>query len=1508
MNKKVWSEEEDLLFYDVVYKKIDDLKRFNSVNLKNQIFLDMCSELKLQIERENVAFLYRLEHINFFKMHPSFKKNRNSEKIYFTKNEDFCYKTFLIDKLNDFYKEKIIKNKENIIIFFKKSNKNIKHLIKEISDFFSLNYTQVVYLLKENDLIKLDDNNEFICSYEKPEINNKNKLNDIRKKISKINNTNNIEMGTIIFTNDGTGSGKTYGVINEFLSGIDENKKIKSKDFRNLIFTSIQKNQLEIDGSLMKKANSLKIPVLMLRSQEDIRDIKTPNLVKGKVINRETFERWMSSYNVFDKNVLNKDFVKIFNSFISLVKNVFYKEDEIQLLKSKNYADIEELEVLLKKQKNALFDKIKELCIYIIKNEKLDKIIKNKALSDELNNIEDLIYEIIEFAAPLEISKYRPCIIICTADKFKKHTIYSHDNIKAECSKNTVIEDIISSKISFEKKEGTESISDHISSDKQILKNFLENFYFKMDYESWFIKNNISFTVVFDEEHDNYKKYLERESFEVVLENSINIAHTFSSLYRLHKNVVFAKKNNMLNGVEETKNEYLSNIQKYMDENCKFSNGRIVFHEFLEGFSDNFGAMMIDGGNLEYVVNICKSVFSLSNQKFFNDDELKKIKILPMSSNCEILFSDDIEKHKELVSMHDVLQILMSILYVSKDVQDETFIYDLNSLVNDGDSQNSSLHNFIRKAKENNKIISSIFESAINKDLVNKDINDVYSYFIPKIFFSIKPVLAKKVTNENKNKIRCIFEMGIVKELPEVSIIRMVYGTKNAVLGLSATRGFNGVYGGYYSHRMLERFSSSNGMLDYEVKRRTKDKDSEILKSFINERKKIRERISINVVKNTKTMNSIILTGSENIEELVNENILDADNSLLKVIKGNSNYEELSFFRKNEFENIVNFIDNSIFRKENSIILSLTNNFSKIISDYNFFKIKYGNRFIPVDGLTEADNHKIFEFKNREGFKTRIICFDAGLGKNNNLDGFLEVKENENVIIVSSYQSAGTGLNFVINDIENNISKDFDSLYLVNSPYYTSVNNKENGFNNEFNYLLLLKKESEKPGSKILNFDYNLYSPENMNHLIFENETELLKSVIQATGRIERRDNNQFSNIYIYEDLFIRIASYYNNFYKMNKDDILLDSLSMLNQQMLKSSIYYLNKQKFKTNVDRINFENKTKLQNIITKDFFENNFKKLLNIFRNSDNPDINIAKFNECIRSINIIQDPEKYIKDLENSLNKIKDISERERQKILRAIRNFYILNEDENVRVCISQDGEYYTDFENSYRFLNFETFVPTLNNVAKDSDVDTAIKKLEKSMNSIKIDNLNKFIPCPYLFFLIRGNIGEFIFSEYLKIMDIKSLSVQDLIDKEIHSIYELFDYYFLNEKDLICLDVKLWNNKNKAKISKELLSKLSNKGLFIEKTTGKELNKKFVYVNTSPNRNKESINELTSNAKMDSVFYNLIITKSQNVSKKVNKIKKNEYGEETQVKSSKITIEECLSLEDKLIKIIKGSK
>lgn len=117
---------------------------------------------------------------------------------------------------------------------------------------------------------------------------------------------------------------------------------------------------------------------------------------------------------------------------------------------------------------------------------------------------------------------------------------------------------------------------------------------------------------------------------------------------------------------------------------------------------------------------------------------------------------------------------------------------------------------------------------------------------------------------------------------------------------------------------------------------------------------------------------------------------------------------------------------------------------------------------------------------------------------------------------MSSYKSAGTGLNYFvkyhdgdINDVNApRLDVDFERLVLINSSFYSEVKDNSGNLNTLPNYVTVLKHYADDDITvhKLADINVNFAHGENYRLLMAEHDMSLFKVVVQAVGRVERRD------------------------------------------------------------------------------------------------------------------------------------------------------------------------------------------------------------------------------------------------------------------------------------------------------------------------------------------------------------------------------------------------------------------
>lgn len=1395
---------------------------------------------KFSTTRDNKSILYKLANMNFFHS----KKNSKRDGFFY-RNDNISYEDFKTSP--DYIKfdnseSNILDN--NINIFLEKSEnfeeliQKFKELLKNRSDLnihkelFNKKY--IIYkdneycsnikdcnFKKSSKLLDLTD----LINDKKIDSELKSQINELREQNSYIYNPYNPKDSNIKFINDGTGFGKSYGVFDQFIKNINSEASHK-----NMFFMTPLKSQIKLDENLILKAKKNNIEILSYLSIGDVCSLNFSDWITQEK-NEDRYLRWNNINKDYKGSLIKDELLKL----KGIIESLSYYESMIET----NNLDIHEIEkikddILIKKSN--LYNLITEIALKIINinGEKLriDEIfIKGKE-----DNIYKLYSEIIKFAFPLEFSKYNSCILLSTTDKFDyniKVLKEKKDNTYTSVSKSFY--DLLGYK--KENKEEISEIGKYIgqSHSKQI--EFLKDQYFVIDEDNEFYQKNISFQIVIDEEHDSYKKFFKKGTVKLI-DKDCKLEDVIASIYRLY----ISSNNSLITGHDyglsndETR-EFILNINKLYKEHCDCSS-RYDLKSVLKMFSNNINGIFIDGNQIEHISNITKNVFNFSSKRFFNEKSLKKLYFRSHNEDtiCEIYSKDESDD----ISMYDMYQIIMIIIAASSQIKLNGKLHKSLGL-RDNKNHNKPLHLFISKANSIKKDIEYIFNRNEVNDLI---IDYFFTYFQPKTVLSIIRRNDFNFIPESKGIIYVDFDFELRKELPEINIIKLLYGTKNSIITLSATSGIFNNYTGNYNRLMLNKYSVKNDF-DYKVINRD-ETESIILENLRKKRSEIRT-LTINEI----PIDSIILK-----DETTQSNF----NSVYLKWKSKLNiYVSKNKYHRIEHERQLKSLLLASFDKKNTLVLSLTNNFIRTIKKYILSEQGKIDRSIRV---INSESNPIFEFTPfKDNHKLIVIPFNSDMDKVVDVKKYTEIKDtNTNICFISSYSSAGTGLNYFVKykDLDGNVlEEDFERLVLVNNPYYSEIKDKD-GLNTIDNYITLLKYFSCPANTTkyLEDFSTNLVNGENYKILINEHNLALFKIMLQAIGRVERRDTKLNTEIYIPEDVIKQAVVQFINLKNEPKNKTMINSMSLLNNNFMKYCTDIADRKSFVSQEDRNRFENKIIQDFKSLKDLMEEMILKEINKFRNRIVDDISI---NELFRSPDLIFNPEKAINDLKNNeyikKNKLENIIDR-----------MYIdteINEFKNILICkpvdndlilsdISKGGEIY----NPYEFI-----IPSYNERIIKDEESLAYKLFNNYYNKEKN---RRYFPNPYLIPLLLGNMGEKIFSDLLCSLNIKPLSPIEIKNKIDSTLYELFDFYIEVNESLVCIDVKNWSNTS----DKEEISVLTHEKAEKKIKTVKDCltinnisykNISFVYVNTKFENNELNV-ETECNLKSNIFYLNLFKT------------------------------------------------
>lgn len=1343
-------------------------------------------------------------------------------------------------------------------------------------------------------------------------------LNTLRTELSKFMQHYS-EDSRIYLLNDGTGSGKTFNVIRTYLEQTHSFSIISNtKKLHSAIYVTPQKMQMKFSADIYKLAYKYNIPLLQIKSNNDLTDLDT---VCWSIFNEKSGE-----------NITNKEFFEfIFNNKKSIPQSVLFKEiknklqtmskkeneqeieENIQELDSINEIKMPDIQNLFSSYHSYIVNlandsateeeshrckiafqwQMQNLAIFLITRmaesdfELMVKRAYATSINDiSINNAYDLFYYIIAHCCPLEIAKYRPVVICLTADKFSYNLGFGEYKKKSKSNSKEIIytyqsiDEIISGIKSYKGGE----VSKKVASNHEAQNSFLNNEFFEKE-GNVFDEKNVSFSLIIDEEHvfstNEITKY---NSIDILgdrrksEEQEYNLIDSFAVIYRLMHNCIAGDKGQTELVRKHKKsflNNFIDNIYNYTDLFGKRKATRIndlskdSVYMFFSNFANNSVHLKIDANNAHYLSSICSNIYAYSPKTMLQLDSLKDIKITLDSSG--VFIESEVNEKEDSLSLYDFFQIVLVVLYSCREMPKSVY----NSLAERyNDSQNKSLQRLSNVCRYYKEYLSSMFDSThyLDKD---SPVNTLLVYFLSKVMFSInlqEEFSSKFLSNIDTGKgkthyISADVKIVLSKEMFEVALLRVLQKSRNKVFLMSATRGYDNIYSGQYNIDFFYRYKDK--LLPFTVLTREDD----LMLKFTNKRKEKREVIVNRFYDELKEnkydafiVNSINTIETNNVTKItksLNSNELSVFNAIYHFLikKTKHIYGD---YKKLEMSQLIFFIALHSAKKENAMIMSLSNRYMDILKKEMFFyegnQSFFNQGEVDTTKLHKDNQSKIFEFivpdKNKEGIphKVRIILFDAKLGSEPNLDKYFDIPDNTSLIFISSFNSAGTGLNFCIQN-----KKDFDAISFSNDPYYTSVKS-DKGLNTTTNSLLKLKHMAGR--NKILTLcDIDSYFNSNESYalLLKEHYLEILKIIEQAVGRVERRDFPGLTSSINFIDnelysLFKNVLSQYFYCNNQHKGLPVINNKSLLNRSMYNVAEYFI--QNFKlSNEKRNELENVSENRNKVVKDFFENDYREFLNSFRKGDPDYVFFPEFNSMLREIVCLQEWSVQKKKIILFL-KQKNVSSAISSKIARMLSSV-VINLEETI-------GEGYQDILIAYNTKKTGYTDISRSNYLYDvkQEMSFSIKKEIKDIKDCQI-NINKdkskqYVPVPYFNSIIRGNIGELIMRNILKKNNI-SYKKDCFFSENFCGIYEFFDFIIEKENKVICIDVKNWRfiDSNKGN---RILNAISNKTQKIKMLFNKEV--EFYYINTDPDNNGNGlsgINILIEQYK--SYFFNLFVNR-----------------------------------------------
>lgn len=1301
------------------------------------------------------------------------------------------------------------------------------------------------------------------------------RINALRNGVSYIYDTYSKDNPSITYSSDGTGTGKSYSVINQFIQ--QTNVNAIADDHRNLLFITPQKAQIDIDSKLIETANNKGIRILSFLARNDMSNIDFISWVTEE-LNKDVFNRWIKKLK--NDNKLKDHIQKLDKA----VRDAQFYNQEIPKSKQRGeFEVVEEYEERQNKNENKLQATLLKLAETILQQQnESGKFIAIKEKFSAATYDKDgkpknkagILAEIIDFVLPFERAKLSPCILLATSDKFDYKVNIAVNNRDGKPSIKSLPFDYIIG----QKKEPDGTDEEARTADvngkpfaEQV--DFIKHDYFIADDNNYFRKHNISFTLIVDEEHVAYDKFFKR-SQETLFDANTQIAHVFSVVNRIVQSFESVTADNSDYFVlYEAHDKFVSELNNLFETKCDISKG-VTLNQILGIFSNNLNHIVIDSSELEQIIHICKNVFSITPKRFFNEEGLKKIRIASHANNTECRIYFEREETDTNPTMHDILQALMCVFAACSHINDP----DFRSMIRHGaeNSQNSLLDNFVRRAVSARANVDAMFDRVDNENLY---IDEFFTYFTPKVVFSIEKVNDLSFRSPQlKNKVYVTFRLDLFEALPEVTLMRVLHNTANSVVCLSATSGFKNSYSGNYCRPVMQKYGSdTRDNLDYCSIYRTND-DAEKLQQLRESREEARN-VSIKEFVNTEKNQ---ITDAHNKKDFSDRYSFWLK-SLRPHFKKNDNQYRIDGFKRQIEAMLL-----AAYDKKNTLVLSLSNKFGRVVRD--FIQSKTG-KLVKGLKVIDEDNQKIFEIKPFDnGITLRVILFDAQLAKVLKIEEYLKLHHtNIKIAFISAYQSAGTGLNLFTHYENEGIDEDFERLVLVNDPFYSNILTP-NGINSIENYVLLLKHYADETKSyQLKDFDVNLVSGNNYHILMQEHSMSILKDIMQAIGRIERRDTYMDTEIFLPSDIIDNMALQLSRV-KKEGNDLVFQSMSLLNHKLTEYCLNKVREHSFKSDDEREQFSSTVAETGQAIDSFFKEHLKgKRLNEARQGDK---SAVALNEALRSYDCIIEPQKYV-------DRLLALPEIKADPFFQyVVSNFYLRLEGDLKRITLctkDSDRKILTDLADGDKIYQpYNWILPNYHKSIRhecstSTNVLHSIFRLEKELSK-------GYLPHPAMLPLFKGNIGEYMFAECLKLMNIKPLIVDEMFTQLNPMVYELFDFYILTGNKVFCIDVKNWSASfDKEQLSLETHDKaLRKRQTLVEVTREKSLSAEFIYVNTHQDRN--AINHKQEFGEEAAIHYmNLfkVITQYENV--KSNNPKR------------KSTLRDRLNINSSLIHLLGGS-
>jgi len=283
-----WTDDEKEELYLFAKSSCEEISIHRTLDPSSDIILKIHSRLD-GLERDTKSILYKLAEMGFLRKG---KDTYETNRFFVNQLKPSDFHNFTVKP--SFKKLTLSQASEFSRCFEREACKinDVQKLCLAISGFMKISCLRVTNELWDKKFIRLNPimNYELVSPMTITEndeqlkgkdlsVEHKERINGFRHDVSYLYDTHSKNNPSITYSSDGTGTGKSYSVINSFIKETD--MEDIAFGHRNLLFLTPQKAQIDIDKSLVEDAKNKGIKLLSFLAQGDISNIKFKNWVTG---------------------------------------------------------------------------------------------------------------------------------------------------------------------------------------------------------------------------------------------------------------------------------------------------------------------------------------------------------------------------------------------------------------------------------------------------------------------------------------------------------------------------------------------------------------------------------------------------------------------------------------------------------------------------------------------------------------------------------------------------------------------------------------------------------------------------------------------------------------------------------------------------------------------------------------------------------------------------------------------------------------------------------------------------------------------------------------------------------------------------------------------------------------------------------------------------------------------------------------------------------------------------